>query len=517
MESRGSIPSRHVQKSSSSESSTFSTAMGITLSPILTMVVIKVTVLSWRFLVRHGRRLSLVRSLLPPFHSASNDFIDQQPVRLLPVFAISFISEDHLRVITPPRQSAPASLQTVRGSWPRGVLSEKKVGENVYEFKLKGYGCNVIYHICPYRRRSSVVLSCAGFQEHTFATDSLRHTLSLLGSLDGFGYTLLTSLSLNGRTRSKDLWVFAGLSQTKPREPQPAGPLVSRTDLQSAPDKAREPGRTRPTPAQAHSSTANDNNRPSHTGTVTKNSPAPLSHSLSQSSISSKSSIVQRLVPRAKLPPAPLSHTSSQSSVSSESSIVRRSVPRAQLAPAHSSSHNLSLGPISSQLNSVQKPVPRAQLPPPSSYNPPPGSILPKSSIVQKPAQRDQLPVSVAKSVTSDHSAYDGHLSSQIAPLEELRMRLQSSVGSAVDVTSTVPQKYGVPGGADVEPRMERQSSFGNAGNMTGVGTPKYGRTSKVDVEFEVELQSSVGSAVDMTGIGTQMYGRTGEPDTSSY
>ncbi|KAI0304781.1 hypothetical protein BC826DRAFT_1100568 [Russula brevipes] len=309
----------------------------------------------------------------------------QQPVRLLPVFAISFISEDHLRVITPPQQSAPAILQTVRGSWPRGVLSEKKVAENVYEFKLKGYGW---------------------FQEHTFATDSLRHTLSLLGSLDSFGYTLLTSLSLNGRTRSKDLWVFAGLSQTKPRELQPSGPLVSRTD------RAREPGQTRPT---AHSTTA----------TITtdrqildcnKELAAPLSHSLSQSSISSKSSIVQRLVPRAQLPPAPLSHTSSQTSVSSESSVVRRSVPRAQLAPAHSS-HDLSPGPISSQLNSVQKPAPRAQLPPPSSYNPPPGSILPKSSIVQmqKPAQRDQLPVSVAKSVTSDHGVYDGHLSPQIA------------------------------------------------------------------------------------------------------
>jgi hypothetical protein len=65
-----------------------------------------------------------------------------QPVKV--PFAISFISQSHLRVIAPPLHLTPAVLQTVRGSWPRGVVSEKKVAENVYEFKLKGYRCNVI-------------------------------------------------------------------------------------------------------------------------------------------------------------------------------------------------------------------------------------------------------------------------------------------------------------------------------------------------------------------------------------
>ena len=42
-----------------------------------------------------------------------------------------------------------------------------------------------------------VALSALLFQEDTFATNSLHHILSLLGSLDGFGLTLLTSLALN--------------------------------------------------------------------------------------------------------------------------------------------------------------------------------------------------------------------------------------------------------------------------------------------------------------------------------
>lgn len=46
-----------------------------------------------------------------------------------------------MRVISPPRDYTPAILQAVRGSWPRGVVSEKKVGDSAYEFKLRGYRC----------------------------------------------------------------------------------------------------------------------------------------------------------------------------------------------------------------------------------------------------------------------------------------------------------------------------------------------------------------------------------------
>ena len=81
----------------------------------------------------------------PPIHKKSDDSLTEvhHPVKV--PFAISFINQSVLRVIAPPLHLTPAILQTVRGSWPRGVVSEKKVAENVYEFKFKGYGCNVVY------------------------------------------------------------------------------------------------------------------------------------------------------------------------------------------------------------------------------------------------------------------------------------------------------------------------------------------------------------------------------------
>lgn len=68
-----------------------------------------------------------------------------QPVRT--PFAISFVSPSVLHVIGPPLHSTPAILQAVRGSWPRGVVSEKKLGDAIYQFKLKGYKC--AYTLCP--------------------------------------------------------------------------------------------------------------------------------------------------------------------------------------------------------------------------------------------------------------------------------------------------------------------------------------------------------------------------------
>lgn len=56
-------------------------------------------------------------------------------------FAISFSSVTVMRVISPPLHLTPAILQAVRASWPRGVVAEKKVADNSYEFKLKGYKC----------------------------------------------------------------------------------------------------------------------------------------------------------------------------------------------------------------------------------------------------------------------------------------------------------------------------------------------------------------------------------------
>ncbi|KAG2754581.1 hypothetical protein P692DRAFT_20869891 [Suillus brevipes Sb2] len=126
----------------------------------------------------------------------------QQTERRMP-FAISFVSQTIMRVINPPLNATPAILQAVRGSWPRGVLSEKKT-DNAYEFKLKGY---------------------KWFQEDTFATDSLRHILKLLESLDNHACSLVTSLAINGRSRVKDLWVFTGPGTTETDPYWPESPI----------------------------------------------------------------------------------------------------------------------------------------------------------------------------------------------------------------------------------------------------------------------------------------------------
>ncbi|KAG1755111.1 uncharacterized protein EDB91DRAFT_1042313 [Suillus paluster] len=118
-------------------------------------------------------------------------------------FAISFVSQTIMRVINPPLNATPAILQAVRGSWPRGVLSEKKT-DNAYEFKLKGY---------------------SWFHEDTFATDSLRHILSLLLSLDAHACSLVISLAINGRSRVKDLWVFTGPCTTETDPYWPESPI----------------------------------------------------------------------------------------------------------------------------------------------------------------------------------------------------------------------------------------------------------------------------------------------------
>lgn len=58
-------------------------------------------------------------------------------------FGLSFVSSTCMRVISPPLHLTPAILQAVRGAWSRGVVSEKKVGDNSFEFRLKGYKCEM--------------------------------------------------------------------------------------------------------------------------------------------------------------------------------------------------------------------------------------------------------------------------------------------------------------------------------------------------------------------------------------
>ncbi|KAF9478042.1 hypothetical protein BDN70DRAFT_880472 [Pholiota conissans] len=157
-----------------------------------------------------------VQRLTPPKYDGSTSSLgvglgDKPKPKRVP-FALSFASVTIMRVISPPLHLTPAILQAVRGSWPRGVVSEQKVGDNSYEFKLKGY---------------------KWFQQDTFATDSLRHILSLLTSLDTHSFTLLTSLSLTNRSRVKDLWIFTGPASEEPSEHNI--PEASQSAIRSAP------------------------------------------------------------------------------------------------------------------------------------------------------------------------------------------------------------------------------------------------------------------------------------------
>lgn len=94
---------------------------------------------------RSSGSLSNQTSLASPFyrsspHSPGPTSPSRADLFVVP-FAVSFASSTTMRVISPPRDSTPAILQAVRGSWPRGVISEKKVGDSAYEFKLRGYRC----------------------------------------------------------------------------------------------------------------------------------------------------------------------------------------------------------------------------------------------------------------------------------------------------------------------------------------------------------------------------------------
>ncbi|KAJ7139825.1 hypothetical protein C8R44DRAFT_975558 [Mycena epipterygia] len=160
-----------------------------------------------RLAMAFSKPANVVRSLSPLSPSESplpaSLSLNKQAKRI--PFALSFTSATMMRVIAPPLHSTPAILQAVRASWPRGVVSEKKVGDNCFEFKLKGY---------------------KWFHEDTFATDSLRHILSLLSSLDAHSFSLLTSITLTSRSRIKDLWIFTGPAASStdslPESPAPS-------------------------------------------------------------------------------------------------------------------------------------------------------------------------------------------------------------------------------------------------------------------------------------------------------
>lgn len=58
-------------------------------------------------------------------------------------FGLSFPSPTILRAINVPLASTPTILQALRTAWPRGISQEKKLTDGCYEFKLKGYSCEL--------------------------------------------------------------------------------------------------------------------------------------------------------------------------------------------------------------------------------------------------------------------------------------------------------------------------------------------------------------------------------------
>ncbi|ESK87567.1 hypothetical protein Moror_1970 [Moniliophthora roreri MCA 2997] len=232
--------------------------------------------------VDYGResddRLAITFSIPKPSPDSRSTFADKQ----VPVpWALSFPSATTLRVIHPPLHSTPAILQAVRSAWPRGVDSEKKVGDNCFEFKLKGY---------------------KWFQEDTFAVDSLRHILSLLASLDAHSFTLQTSISLTNRSRVKDLWIFVG---TAPRPDNASSPsLQMRTSPE--PTVAHRRQMTEPLQVlphsqlslqQGHHRAATDQRPQTPQRPHTPNAPSPLSPR-SQT----PPSVLRKAAPRAQVP-----------------------------------------------------------------------------------------------------------------------------------------------------------------------------------------------------------------------
>ncbi|KIY45416.1 hypothetical protein FISHEDRAFT_76597 [Fistulina hepatica ATCC 64428] len=207
-----------------------------------------------------------------PFLDAASSLSDFRPSRM--PFALSFPSTTVLRVIAPPLNFTPAVLAAVRGSWPRGIDSEKKIGENCFEFKLKGY---------------------KWFQQDNFAVDSLKHILGLLTSLDAHSFTLLTSLTLaNSRSRVKDLWIFTSPvdlpESLAPSVLNPSPDLRMRTTLELYRNQTPEPLKYTPIFPQTTRKLQNDNQvrvateglphaglTNEHASTASPPQPAPLS------------------------------------------------------------------------------------------------------------------------------------------------------------------------------------------------------------------------------------------------
>ncbi|KAG9096465.1 hypothetical protein FS749_008427 [Ceratobasidium sp. UAMH 11750] len=118
------------------------------------------------------------------------------------VFALSFTAPSVLRIVAAPLHATPAILQSVRGAWPRGVKSERKLGNGSWEFRLRGFGY---------------------FSAEKSDEAVLPHVFTLLRALDGHAFKLLAAVPIGGRSRAKDLWLFTAPGSSRPGRNSPGG------------------------------------------------------------------------------------------------------------------------------------------------------------------------------------------------------------------------------------------------------------------------------------------------------
>ena len=284
----------------------------------------------------------------------------------------------------------------------------------------------------------------------------------MLGTLHGFGFTLLTSLSFNNRSRSKDLWVFTSVSRPTPTESQSSTPLGSRTDLQTpSADKPRE--RRRSHQALAHSPITN--NRPSHSRAATESSIALSLRNTSPSGpISPKSGVMRKPAPRAQLPISVTHSNASNDNVHDEGISPANSVDhRVELRSSVGSAENMTgVGPQNYGRTGEPDMSLHQQMPSrlysnssgvPNSYYPSISASLMKASQpsglprISKSTGRTEMPSAARETDPSSIPLRSRHspvkaTSQPITPLLSpgaFRDSSSSNTGQTVDVPSTWP------------------------------------------------------------------------------
>jgi hypothetical protein len=385
------------------------------------------------------------RSPVPPSSALKNDsstgsLPDTSKTSRVP-FAISFSSVTVMRVIAPPLHLTPAILQSVRASWPRGVVAEKKVGDNSYEFKLKGYKCKVLPqshhfpHSPPYQFFS-------GFQQDTFATDSLTHILSLLTSLDSHSFTLLTSISLTNRSRVKDLWIFTGPTPqvedisgqslvdtsgpTHTTSPSTT-PFAAETSFSSSPQSHHRKVATDPLPTILHSPSLQ------HTRAATEN-PLPPRFAPSQPHV------LRKPAPRAQVPV----------SVIQDSDVSEDTLPLRTHMPSTISTGVENMTGIGTSPNILYSASPFEAG---GKANSTPISLAPRSGDSTSPAlPSPQKPTFSDTGVPKQHTSADSHS----PPLLGIGAFRDSALSAQSDMSYEIPIKWTGPVKEEPNTKLER-------------------------------------------------------------